>query len=118
MTTILRYSGIFCLGCLFLFCETNEPETEEYGVRTVAFYNVENLFDTLNDTLVYDDDRTPGGKDKWTQTRYKKKIGDISKVLSKIAADLTGTSPDIIGLCEVEKQDVIEDLIQSSQLGS
>ncbi|MEX0290966.1 MAG: endonuclease/exonuclease/phosphatase family protein [Flavobacteriaceae bacterium] len=116
MATLIRHAGLFCLGFLFLFCETYEPETKTYTVRTIAFYNVENLFDTLNDTLVYDDDRTPEGKDKWTELRYKKKIGDISKVLSGMGADVTGSSPDIIGLCEIEKQEVLEALINHHNL--
>ena len=99
----MRYSGIFCLSLLFLFCEPDDMTVKQFTVRTVAFYNVENLFDTINDTLVYDDDKTPTGKDQWTTERYMKKIANISGVLSEIGLDLTGTSPDIIGLCEVEK---------------
>ena len=118
MVTFMRLSGLFCLGFLFQFCEAYQPEVKNYIVRTVAFYNVENLFDTLNDTLVYDDDRTPNGKDKWTEVRYKKKIHDISKVLSGIGTDLTGSSPDIIGLCEIEKQEVLEALIKHPNLNS
>ena len=45
---------------------------KNYLVSTVAFYNVENLFDTINDPLTWDDDRTPEGKDKWTNTIYNK----------------------------------------------
>lgn len=101
---------------LFIYCEANQMTSRQYTARTIAFYNVENLFDTINDTLVYDDDRTPSGKDQWTQKRYKKKIRDISQVLSGIGKDLTGTSPDIIGLCEVEKQEVVEDLIRHPNL--
>jgi hypothetical protein len=89
---------------------------EQYRLSTIAFYNVENLFDTENDTLVYDDDRTPEGKDKWTMRRYEKKIEDISKVISGIGQDLSNTAPDIIGLCEVENQKVIEDLIHHPNL--
>ncbi|MGJ8714939.1 MAG: hypothetical protein ACSHXG_07550 [Maribacter stanieri] len=44
-----------------------------YQIRTIAFYNLENLFDTKNDTLIFDDDRTPTGKDNWTEERYQQK---------------------------------------------
>ena len=112
----LRNTGIFFLGLLFLFCEPMDMTDRQFIARTVAFYNVENLFDTINDTLVYDDDKTPLGKDRWTTERYTKKVGDISTVISKIGFDLTGSSPDIIGLCEVEKQEVVEDLIHHPKL--
>lgn len=116
MVACWKHTGILCLGFLFVFCEANEQIDEQYSVRTVAFYNVENLFDTVNDTLVYDDDRTPLGKDQWTIERYEKKITDISEVISGIGTELTGTSPDIIGLCEVENHNVLEDLINHPNL--
>jgi hypothetical protein len=96
----------------FLFGQTKKS----FKIRTIAFYNVENLFDTVNDTLVFDDERTPDGNYKWTEKRYQKKIAHISKVLSEIGQDVTNTSPDIIGLCEVEKRAVLNDLIQHPNL--
>ncbi|NNE75949.1 MAG: endonuclease/exonuclease/phosphatase family protein, partial [Pricia sp.] len=89
---------------------------KSYKLLTVAFYNVENLFDTENDTLIFDDDRTPNGKDNWTPKRYTKKLKNISKVLAEIGAEVSGASPDIIGLCEVENLGVIEDLIHHPNL--
>ncbi len=89
---------------------------KQYEIRAVAFYNVENLFDTENDSLTFDDDRTPEGKDHWTQERYKQKVANISKVLSQIGSVTTQTSPDIIGLCEVENKKVLEDLVSHPNL--
>ncbi|MGX1927804.1 endonuclease/exonuclease/phosphatase family protein [Flagellimonas sp. 2504JD4-2] len=87
-----------------------------YTVRSVVFYNVENLFDTKNDTLIFDDERTPAGRYNWTEQRYMKKIERISEVLLKISKDVSKTSPDIIGLCEVENKEVLEDLVQHQHL--
>ena len=89
---------------------------KQYKIRVVAFYNVENLFDTENDSLTFDDDRTPEGKDGWTQERYKQKVANIAKVLSQIGSVTTQTSPDIIGLCEVENKKVLEDLVSHPKL--
>jgi len=89
---------------------------DSYKIRTIAFYNVENLFDIYNDSLTYDDDRTPLGKDKWTLDRYQRKIKNISNVLSNIGTNTTKTSPDIIGLCEIENKQVLEDLIHHKNL--
>lgn len=89
---------------------------QRYVVRSVAFYNVENLFDIENDTLTYDDDRTPEGKDRWTRERYQNKVGHIAMVLANIGKEVTGSSPDLIGLCEVENKQVIEDLIGHEHL--
>lgn len=91
-------------------------ERKVYQLRTVAFYNVENLFDTENDSLTFDDDRTPKGKDKWTRERYKRKIARIARVLSEIGGKTSKTSPDVIGLCEVENRPVVEDLLRHPHL--
>ena len=87
-----------------------------YHVRTIAFYNLENLFDTLNDSLTYDDQRTPEGKDRWTRKRYRYKIENLAKVISLIGYEKRGTSPDIIGLCELENLKVLRDLFSHDKL--
>lgn len=94
----------------------NGQESRTYKIRTIAFYNVENLFDTKNDSLTFDDERTPEGSYHWTQDRYRKKIDNISQVLSRIGSEVVHTSPDIIGLCEVENRAVIEDLVHHPNL--
>lgn len=97
------------------FCAAAQEE-KQYKIRTVAFYNLENLFDTENDTLIFDDDRTPEGKDNWTLDRYHKKLDNLSQVLSEIGSEVTKTSPDIIGICEMENLKVIEDLVNHPTL--
>ncbi|MBU2995685.1 endonuclease/exonuclease/phosphatase family protein [Cellulophaga baltica] len=100
----------------FLFTIHLMAQEKTYQIRTIAFYNVENLFDTKNDSLTFDDDRTPEGKDHWTEERFNRKIKTISKVISEIGAEKTKTSPDIIGICEVENQQVVEALINHENL--
>ena len=80
---------------------------------TIAFYNVENLFDTINDPNTKDDDFTPNGQKNWTSERYEKKFLNISKVLSSINPD---EIPDLIGLVEIENKTVLEDLINTQAL--
>ncbi|AWX44256.1 hypothetical protein HME9304_01256 [Flagellimonas maritima] len=104
----------YLLVILFVPLFSNSQKT--YKVRTVAFYNVENLFDIVNDSLVFDNGRTPEGRYQWTQEKYERKIKHISSVISKIGSETTGTSPDIIGLCEVENRGVLEDLIHHANL--
>ncbi|MCO6484544.1 MAG: endonuclease, partial [Saprospiraceae bacterium] len=71
----------------------------------VAFYNVENLFDTVNDPECDDDEFTPAGQKKWTEERYMIKLERIARVLQA-----TGPA-SLIGLAEVENRKVLEDLI-------
>jgi predicted extracellular nuclease len=73
----------------------------------VAFYNVENLFDTIDDALTIDEDFTPAGKLQWNAARYHEKLGRISEVLTMLPGEL----PVFIGLCEIENKAVLEDLV-------
>jgi len=87
-----------------------------YNLYTVAFYNVENLFDTINDPKTFDDDRTPDGKDLWTMEKYEDKIKNIARVISQIGQDSTKSAPAVIGLCEIENLSVLEDLVNHPNL--
>jgi len=101
----------------FLYISVSFAQTEkQYKINTIAFYNVENLFDYEDDPLTFDDDRTPEGKDHWTQEIYEAKVVNMAKVISDIGKDITGTSPAIIGLCEVENIRVLEDLANNTAL--
>lgn len=102
----------------FIYSGLFSQEIETFEVRTVAFYNLENLFDTENDTLIFDDDRTPTGKDNWTEERYWHKIEQLSTVLLELGATSKTSNPDILGVCEVENLKVLKDLIHHKNLQS
>lgn len=107
----------YFLSAMLLFLSTvGIAQEKKYMVRTVAFYNVENLFDTINDPKTFDDDRTPGGADRWTSKVYKDHVQKIAKVISEIGGDVTQQAPDIVGLCEIENESVIVDLINTDYL--
>ena len=100
----------------FYYLYTFSQSEKQYKISCIVFYNVENLFDIKNDSLIFDDERTPEGTYRWSAERYEKKIANITKVLSEVGAAITKTSPDIIGLCEIENRDVLEDLIYHPNL--
>ena len=89
-----------------------ETDIQTYDSYLISFYNVENLFDTINDPNTYDDEFTPSGFKKWNEKRYEKKLDDLSWVLSNINNNL----PTLIGLCEVENRNVVEDLSRNNLL--
>jgi hypothetical protein len=80
----------------------------------VMFWNVENLFDIYNDSLINDDEFTPYGIRAWNYTKYKQKINNIYKVF--LAAG-NPDPPDIIALSEVENHRVLYDLTVTSPFG-
>ncbi|WP_108867702.1 endonuclease [Aquimarina aquimarini] len=91
---------------------------KEYKVHTIAFYNLENLFDPEDDPLTFDDDRTPKGKDRWTYDLYAHKIKNMARVIAKIGTDVSNNAPAIIGVAEIENRKVLENLTIDSSLVS
>lgn len=83
---------------------------------TIAFYNLENLFDTKNDPRTLDDDFTPKGRKNWNFKRYKRKIKKLGSIIAQLGTEKSLYAPAIIGVVEVENQQVLEDLVQSNSL--
>jgi len=82
---------------------------------TAVSYNVENLFDTINDPTKNDNEFTPNTEKNYNTDRYFKKIENISSVIQSINKN---ELPEIIGLVEVENKSVLKDLVASNNLKS
>ena len=81
----------------------------------VVFYNFENLFDTINEPGVLDEEFTPEGPKKWNSAKYTRKIGNLERVLFDIAAE-DKDYPVVIGVSEIENRSVMEDVIAQPKL--
>lgn len=89
---------------------------KQYTIRTLAFYNLENLFDTIND-IDKNDEASPIMEMKGNKSKvYWDKIDKLATVISQIGEEKTNTSPAIIGVSEIENRQVLEDLISSKHL--
>ena len=91
-------------------------QNEYQKFHTVAFYNVENLFDTINDVNKNDEASPIMEIEKGRTEIYNKKLKNLSKVISEIGYSETNSFPTIVGLSEVENKTVIEDLINTGKL--
>ena len=111
-----HYKGLILL---FFFASISKIEAQNkrtFKVHTIAFYNVENLFDTINDPRKFDE-RSPIMELKTARTEiYKKKVQNMADVISKIGAETSRNAPAVIGICEVENRAVIEDLANDPTL--
>ncbi|MEY4703107.1 MAG: hypothetical protein RIR96_1004 [Bacteroidota bacterium] len=76
----------------------------------IMSYNVENLFDTINDPE-NDDDFTPNGKLKWNTMKYREKLSHVSQVIESVKVENGGQWPIVVGLIEVEHRSCLEDLV-------
>jgi len=109
---ILKILLLIFLLC-FLRLETGFSQTEEFNSLRLMFYNVENLFDIIDDTLKNDDDFLPSGVLRWNHTRYRSKINSLYKTIV-MAGDWA--PPEIVAMCEVENRKVLEDLLYGTYL--
>ncbi len=94
---------------LFPACKSSkisQPTTDHYRI---AFYNVENLFDTIDAPDKFDEEFTPSGRNNWTTERYQKKLEQLNKVFAEMRY------PAIIGLAEIENALVLSDLCKVMQ---
>ncbi|MFC4635375.1 endonuclease [Dokdonia ponticola] len=83
---------------------------------SVAFYNLENLFDTEDDPNTLDDDFTSDGFKNWNGKRYANKLNKLSRVIAKIGHKETDEVPVLLGVAEVENKDVLQSLIATKAL--
>ncbi len=97
-------------GLLWCVCGWSQPAD---SLHRIMFYNVENLFHPSDDSLKADDDFTPTGSYHWTYKKYYRKIAMIGKVI--VAAGM-GDPPWLVGLAEIENENVLKDLYYNSPL--
>jgi len=93
----------FLLITIYIFGIHNYSTAQDS--RSIAFYNVENLFDTLDSPVTNDAEYLPNAKRHWNSYRYNEKLKHINKVVENL------NSPIILGLCEIENQAVVQNII-------
>jgi endonuclease/exonuclease/phosphatase family metal-dependent hydrolase len=100
---------IACFWLILLGCSATKKLQKEVDLA-VGFYNVENLFDIIDDPITADEEFTPTGRLQWTQERYAAKLTSLSKVIQGMGL------PSLMGLAEVENAKVAQDLAATPQL--
>lgn len=106
----LLITPIFLSTLLFGFAQQSK---KEYKINTITFYNLENLFDTINDPNTRDENSPIMELKTERSTSYWNKIENMAQVLSEIGKETTKSSPAIIGLAEIENSAVLDDLISN-----
>lgn len=99
---------------LVAFVSVHAQKTK--GLHSIAFYNVENLFDTIPDPGKDDGEYLPYGSREWNTEKYTAKLTNISRVLSELGREKTPQGPALIGLAEVENHYVLQDLVREPSI--
>ncbi|TWO32153.1 endonuclease/exonuclease/phosphatase family protein [Seonamhaeicola sediminis] len=106
------FLSLFLLGNSFIYSQ----EKKTYKIHTIAFYNLENLFDTENDPNKFDEASPIMELKTNNELVYKKKVRNMARVIADIGSEITNNSPAIIGVSEIENRKVLEDLLNDSLL--
>lgn len=102
----------FTLFLLFIGLTFNVlAQDQQYKVATIGFYNLENLFDTLDTPDVRDTEFTPEGSKNYNTKIYQEKLDHLAQVISEMGTELTPHGPALLGVAEIENKSVLEDLV-------
>ncbi|MDY6327286.1 MAG: endonuclease/exonuclease/phosphatase family protein [Bacteroidales bacterium] len=87
---------------------------ETHSKAIIGFYNVENLFDTIDDPNKNDEQFLPTGDYRWGSQRYAKKLSNLSRVIADMASLDGGLV--VLGVSEIENEQVMKDLAATGLL--
>ncbi|MDR1681408.1 MAG: hypothetical protein LBS12_06475 [Prevotellaceae bacterium] len=108
MYSIIHYSLLFMMA-LPLVGHARPASPDD----VVVFYNLENLFDTVDSPVTQDTDFTPQGRNKWTGKRL---AGKLDAIAGTIIAAGSGEFPILVGVCEIENREVLRLLVEKTSL--
>jgi hypothetical protein len=114
MNRILFPILLALLSCgLFIPARAQENKVK---IAIIGFYNLENLFDTIDSPDTDDKEFTPDGSSRWDSKKYATKLEHLASVISQIGDEYSKNGPLAMGLSEVENRLVVEDLVKTSPL--
>ncbi|MBC7935121.1 MAG: endonuclease/exonuclease/phosphatase family protein [Rhizobacter sp.] len=94
-----------------LVISSNAYSQNKYKVSLIGFYNLENLYDTVNNTMVDDEEFLPNSERRYNGRIYKDKLERLSNVISQMGTELNPDGLAILGVAEIENDTVLTDLI-------
>lgn len=112
--------ALLALMLLMGYCagiNAQDPQKKRMMTFGVAFYNLENLFDTIpNNPLGRDLEFTPDGDNKWDGNKYRTKLRNLAYAISQMKTTVTPLGPACIGVSEIENRSVLEDLVKQDAI--
>lgn len=98
--------------------QLSQAPSARQNVFGIAFYNLENLFDTINNNGKYDKEFSPNGKNNWDSYKYWSKINNLGYAISHLTTPRTQQGPAVIGVSEIENITVLQDLVKARDIAS
>ena len=108
---------VLLFNLLLLVCIL-QAQSSKSKLYSVAFYNLENLFDTIHDTGKNDFEYLPQSDKQWNTEKYLSKLTNMSQVLSELSRNRVEEGPAVIGVAEIENRRVLEDLVSQPAIST
>ena len=108
---IRQYNYGWAIFLAFFIFISTVSQAQNLQKISIGFYNLENLFDTIDSPEVNDVEYTPEAAKNWNTHKYYEKLDNMARVIAEMATDKTPEGLAIVGLCEVENNEVVKDLI-------
>ena len=105
-----------CTLIILALSATLVAYSQKQKYYSIGFYNLENLFDTIHDEGKNDYEFLPKGVNEWNSKKYYSKINNIASVLSQLGTELQPAGAAIVGICEVENKNTLNDLIKAPNI--
>jgi len=107
---------LFFLSLFFTSCLFAQQAKQQYKTAIIGFYNLENLYDTVDNPMVSDEEFTPSGPKNYTGAIYRDKLDKLATIISEMGADKNPDGPALLGVAEVENDTVLTDLVHHKLL--
>lgn len=111
----LRRLTTLCAAIVLLQALHAQKEEPRFEPRPIGFYNLENLYDTI-DGPNDDAEFLPTSAKLWGTARYERKLQHMARVLGEMGTEVFPDGLVCFGLCEVENRNVVEDLVHTPPL--
>jgi hypothetical protein len=99
------------LGLLLCLSIISFSQKKDYKAAVIAFYNLENLYDTVDNPITNDEEFLPKGVRNYNGGIYLDKLDRLATVISQIGVEINPDGPALLGVAEVENDTVLNDLV-------
>jgi len=112
----IRNSIALLASIALSFTVSAQEGKPEFVPSLIGFFNIENLFDTIDSPDTDDREFLPESGKLWGTQRYLRKVDKMGQVIAALGRELDPRGVAILGLAEVENRSVVEDLVVSAPL--
>lgn len=116
MKKLIIMLAVALMSTMSVSAQKQSVQQRKAAVYGVAFYNLENLFDTINNNGKYDLEFSPQGSRQWNGRKYWSKINNMAEAIAHMTTKTTPMGPAIIGVSEIENKSVLDDLVKADPI--